>query len=112
MHDQERYPRWGDIEHEQTDIQVVLSVADALRLRDELPALARLLANAEARSPQGREHRREAGAAVERLVTQLHEQLRPFGLPESAEAIDEKGVSDVQEGRQQNEDGTQTADGQ
>jgi hypothetical protein len=92
VHDHERYPRWGDIEHHETDIRLVMSVSDALRLRDELTTLSGLLASAEARSPQGREHRREAGAAVDRLVTQLQEQLRPFGLPQSAEATDEKGV--------------------
>lgn len=91
-HDDERYPRWGDIEHHQTDIQLDMSVSDALRLRAELPALARLLANADARSPQGREHRREAGAAVDRLLAQLHDRLRPFGTPESAESTSEKGV--------------------
>jgi hypothetical protein len=91
-HDEERYPRWGDIEHNQTDIQLVMSVSDALRLRSELPALVRQLATHEARSPEGREHRREASAAVDRLVAQLREQLRPFGSPQPAEATDEEGV--------------------
>ena len=95
-HAQERYPNWGDIEHEQTDLHLVVSVSDALRLRSELPALAEKLASEDARSPQDREHRREAAGAVERLVAQLQQQLRPFGSPESAEGTDEQEVSGVQ----------------
>ena len=79
----DRYPVWGDIEHQQTDLELVVSVSDALRLRDELPALVRLVADGEPRTPAEREHRREAGAALERLIEQLRERLRPFGTPES-----------------------------
>jgi hypothetical protein len=79
--EQDHYPRWGDIEHQQTDLELVVTVADALRLRDELPALTRFLADGEPRTPGEREHRREAGAALERLIEQLRDRLRPFGSP-------------------------------
>ena len=91
-HEHDHYPGWGDIEHQQTDIQLVVSVSDALRLRSELPELARLLRADTARSPASREHRREAYAAVDRLVAQLFEQLRPFGSPQLAESTEQKGV--------------------
>jgi hypothetical protein len=67
-----------------------MSVSDALRLHAELPALARLLADGEPRSPAQREHRREAGAALDRLILQLRERLRPFCIPET-DATDEQG---------------------
>jgi hypothetical protein len=88
----DHYPVWGDIEHQETDVHLVLSVSDALRLRSELPALARLLDDADARSPARREHRREAFAAVDRLLEQLNYQLRPFGSILPAEPADEKGT--------------------
>ena len=76
------YPGWGDIEHQQTDIELAVPVSDALRLRAELPMLVKLLAAGRARTPAEREHKREARAAVERLLGQLHERLRPFGMPQ------------------------------
>ena len=77
------YPGWGDIEHQQTDIELAVPVSDALRLRAELPALAKLLADGQARTPAEREYKREARAAVERLLGQLHERLRPYGVPQA-----------------------------
>ena len=79
------YPGWGDIEHQQTDIELAVPVSDALRLRAELPLLVKLLADRHARTPAEREHKREAHAAVERLLRQLHERLRPYGVPRSVQ---------------------------
>ena len=76
------YPGWGDVEHQQTDLELVVPVWDALRLRAELPLLVRLLADGQARTPEEREHKREARAAVERLLKQLNERLRPYGVPQ------------------------------
>ena len=76
------YPDWGDIEHQQTEIELAVPVSDALRLRAELPLLVNVLADGQARTPAGREHKREASAAVERLLRQLHERLRPYGMPQ------------------------------
>src|ERR687885_2970016 len=33
------HPSWGDIEHQETDIELTVPVSDALRLRAELPGL-------------------------------------------------------------------------
>jgi hypothetical protein len=90
--DQDHYPRWGDIEYQETDVELAVPVSDALRLREELPALARLLAIGEPRTPAERERRREAGAALDRLIDQLHERLRPFGTPET-DVTEQEGVS-------------------
>ena len=76
------YPAWGDIEHQQTDLELVSPDSDELRIREELPLLVTLLADGQARSPEEREHKRAAGAAVERLLRQLNERLRPYGMPE------------------------------
>jgi uncharacterized small protein (DUF1192 family) len=77
------YPGWGDIEHQQTDIELAMPVSDALRLQQELPVLVNLLADGQARTPAEREHKREARGAVERLLSQLDERLRPFGVPQT-----------------------------
>ena len=79
------YPNWGDVEHQQTDIELAVPVADALRLRAELPQLVKLLADGQARTPAEREHKREARAAVERVLGQLEERLRPYGVPQGVE---------------------------
>jgi hypothetical protein len=81
----DRYPSWGDIEHQNTNVELTVAVSDALRLRAELPVVIKLLADGQARTPEEREHKREAHAAVERLLEQLEERLRPFGMPEPAE---------------------------
>jgi hypothetical protein len=78
------YPSWGDIEHQETDLELTVLVSDALRLREELPGLVHLLADGQARTPEEREHKREARAAVERLLEQLRDRLRPYGMPEQA----------------------------
>jgi hypothetical protein len=79
------YPGWGDIEHQQTDIELAVPVSDALRLRAELPLLVKLLAGGQARRPEERQHKREARAALERLLGQLHERLRPYGVPQAVQ---------------------------
>ena len=33
------HPSWGDIEHQETDLELTVPVSDALRLRAELPGL-------------------------------------------------------------------------
>jgi hypothetical protein len=79
------YPTWGEIEYEQTDINLLLRVSDALRLRDELPLLVEVLADVLEGTPEERQHKREAREAVERLLEQLKGQLRPYGTPESVD---------------------------
>jgi hypothetical protein len=73
------YPSWGDVELGQQDIEVLVPVADALRLRDELPLLVQVLANVMVRSPEERQHKREGREAVERLLEQLTGKLHPYG---------------------------------
>ena len=81
----DQYPSWGDVEHQETDVELTVPVSDALRLRAELPLLVHLLANGQARTPEEREHKREARTAVERLLEQLEERLRPYGMPQPAQ---------------------------
>jgi hypothetical protein len=80
----DNYPSWGDIEHQETDLELTVPVSDALRLQTELPGLLDLLADGQARTPDERERKREARAAVERLLEQLRDRLRPYGVPEQA----------------------------
>ena len=80
----DKYPNWGDIKHQASDLELTVPVSDALRLRAELPGLVHLLADGPARTPEEREHKREARAAVERLLEQLQDRLRPYGMPERA----------------------------
>jgi hypothetical protein len=69
------------MEHAQTDVAVVLTVADALALKEALPQLLQLLDNSGARNPEDRESQRQAEAAIRTLRARLHESLRPFDVP-------------------------------
>jgi hypothetical protein len=77
------YPTWSDVEHKQTDITVVLPVADALRLKAVLPQLLSLLDQVPARQPAERDQRRQTQAALEGLLGCLTEGLHAFDVPES-----------------------------
>jgi len=89
-HEHDHYPKWCDIEHQETDLALAGSVSDALRPRAELPILARMLAEEKPRTPAERERCRAADAAPERLIEQLRVRVRPFGMPEG-EAPDQNG---------------------
>ena len=79
-----KLPTWNDMEHAQTDITVVLTVADALALKEVLPRLLQLLDNSSARNPEKRESQRQAEAAIRALRARLHEGLRPFDVPSTS----------------------------
>ena len=76
---------WGDKEHEQTDLTMVLPVSEALRLKALLP---RLLATLDQqglhppRNPEDRTAYRDARETLQSLDDRLRESLRPFGVPE------------------------------
>jgi len=74
---------WTDIEHQQTDITVVLPVSEALCLKAALPQIVRLLDDAGARNAEERDRRREVHAALEALAARLRDGLRPFDVPET-----------------------------
>jgi hypothetical protein len=78
-------PTWTDVEHEQTDIVVVLSVSEALALKGALPRLLQVLDNGHARTPDDRERQRQAHAAISMLVGRLRDGLRPFDVPPTPE---------------------------
>ncbi len=84
----DRYPNWGDIEHQASDLELTVSVADALELRAALPGLIKLLEDGQPRTAGEREHKREARAAVERLLEGLNQRLRPYGVPQPGKAGD------------------------
>ncbi len=79
-------PTWTDVEHDKTDITVVLSVAEALALKAVLPHLLDLLDEGSARNPTDRDRRRQAQEAISTLGARLQESLRPFDVPETAAA--------------------------
>jgi hypothetical protein len=72
---------WTDTEHEQTDIELVLSVSHALALRAALPRLLQARDEANARTPEDRERQRQAHTAISALLERLTDSLRPFDLP-------------------------------
>ena len=74
-------PTWIDVEHQQTDITVVLPVSEALLLKDVLPRLAQALDDRTARNPVERSRRREVNEVIDSLVHRLREGLRPFDVP-------------------------------
>jgi hypothetical protein len=74
-------PTWTDVEHQQTDITVVLPVSEALLLKDVLPWLVQGLDDRSARNPEERGRRRELHAVIDSLVHRLREGLRPFDVP-------------------------------
>jgi hypothetical protein len=74
-------PTWTDVEHEQTDIELVLPVSHALMLSAALPRLLQVLDEAGARTPEERERQRQVRAAIGALLERLTEGLRRFDLP-------------------------------
>jgi len=79
-------PTWNDVQHDTTDIAVVLSVAEALALKAVLPDLLHHLDEGGARTPIDRDRRRQAQEAISTLGARLEESLRPFDVPETAGA--------------------------
>jgi len=79
-------PTWTDVEHDKTDITVVLSVAEALALKAVLPDLLHHLDEGSARNPTDRDRRRQAHEALTMLAARLQESLRPFDVPAAAVA--------------------------
>jgi hypothetical protein len=76
-----KLPTWTDVQHEQTDIELVLPVSHALALSAALPRLLQVLDEAGARTPEDRARQRQGRAAISALVERLAESLRPFDLP-------------------------------
>jgi hypothetical protein len=74
---------WTDVEHDQTDIAVVLSVSEALELKGALAGLLHLLDEGHARNPEDRERQRQAQTAISTLLERLHTGLRAFDVPPS-----------------------------
>jgi hypothetical protein len=72
---------WTDVQHEQTDIEVVLSVSQALALNAALPRLLQVLDEPSARSPEDREWQRQVHTAISALLERVSEGLRPFDVP-------------------------------
>jgi len=79
-------PTWNDVEHDTTDVAVVLSVAEALALKAVLPDLLHHLDEGSARNPTDRDRRRQAHEALATLGARLQESLRPFDAPQAAVA--------------------------
>ncbi len=79
-------PTWNDVEHDTTDIAVVLSVAEALAVKAVLPDLLHQLDEGSARTPTDRDRRRQAHEAISTLAARLQDSLRPFDVPEAAAA--------------------------
>lgn len=74
-------PTWSTVEHQETDLTLVLPVSDALLLRDMLPQLVQTLDDRSARNPEDRGRHRDARAVVDSLALRLREALRPFDTP-------------------------------
>jgi len=75
-------PTWTDVEHDTTDIAVLMSVAEALALKAVLPELLHHLDEGSARNPTDHDRRRQAHEALTALGSRLQERLRPFDVPE------------------------------
>jgi hypothetical protein len=73
---------WNDVEHEQTDVQIQVTVSVALALKALLPGLLQLVDEASARGPEDRERRRQTRVALEALMAGLRESIRHFDVPE------------------------------
>jgi hypothetical protein len=74
-------PTWVDVEHQQQEVLVPLPVDAALRLKTALPLLMNLLGEGRGRNAGERDDKRETAAALEVLMQQLAEALRPYDVP-------------------------------
>jgi hypothetical protein len=74
-------PTWTDVEHQHTDITLVIPVSEALLLKNVLPQIVQAFDERSARNPEDRGRRREVHAVIDSLAYRLREGLRPFDVP-------------------------------